>query len=272
MKKILCPIDFSDLSTHAAFYAAELAQVAGAELVVMHALHVPIPDANTPVDLSTEIMNEQKEALEHRLKEFCDLIADKFYVKIEQRQEYGLAATMISRVADEENIDLIVMGTQGANSLLDRLFGSITSEVINKSSCAVLAVPEGARFRKFKKIMYATDLLNGDSEELEDFADFTSVFKPQIDVVHVEKDPAVDIGDDDPLLKRVLKEKDNVRYIEIRNINVEDALVKYADYENVDLLAMKKHKLKLMEGLFHKSLTRSMTLHTHIPLLIFKEL
>jgi nucleotide-binding universal stress UspA family protein len=271
MKKILCPIDFSELSTHAAEYAAELAQATGAELIFMHALHVPIPDANTPIDLSAEIMNEQKEALAKRMDEFCDNIAKKYYVKVDQRIEYGLAATMISRVAKEEGVYLIAMGTKGADNILDKLFGSITSEVINKAPCAVIAIPESARFRKFKKVMYATDLTNDDNDELEEFAAVTSIFKPKIDVVHVEKDASIDISEDDPLLKKVLHEHDNIRHVEVRNINVEDALFKYADYENVDLIALKKHKFGVVERLFHKSLTRSMSLHSSIPLFIFKE-
>lgn len=271
MKKILCPVDFSDLSTHAAHYVAELAQAAGAELIFMHALHVPIPDANTPVDLSAEIMNEQKEALDKRMTEFCDVITDKFYVKISHRIEYGLAATMISRVAKEEDVDLVAMGTKGANNLLDKLFGSITSEVINKAPCAVIAIPEGAVFRKFKKIMYATDLNNDDSSELEEFAAFTSVFNPNIDVVHVEKDPSVNISEGDPLLKKVMHEHGNIKHVEVRNINVEDALFKYVEYENIDLLALKKHKFGVVESLFHRSVTRSMSLHTSVPLFIFKE-
>lgn len=271
MKKILCPTDFSEVSINAAHYAAELAKEAGSELIIMHALHVPIPDANTPVDLSAEVMADQKEAIGRKLKEVCEMISSQHGIKVTDHIEYGLAATLIGKVAENVFAEAVVMGTKGADNLLDKLFGSITSEVLGRTNCPVIAVPEGAKFKGLKKIMYATDLSSDDSGELERFSAFTDKFKPEIHVVHVEKDDSVDISDDDPLLKRTVEEKEGLKHVEIRNINVEDALFKYAEFENIDMLALKKHRLNVLERLFHVSVSRKMSLHSTIPLMIFNE-
>ena len=43
------------------------------------------------------------------------------------------------------DIDLIVMGTNGRESLLDYIVGSTTQKVVEKSKCPVLVMPKGKR-------------------------------------------------------------------------------------------------------------------------------
>ena len=60
---------------------------------------------------------------------------------VEQRT--GSVVEAITAAADEHHVDLLVMSTDGHNSLLDALRGSHTERVVRAAHCAVLAVPSG---------------------------------------------------------------------------------------------------------------------------------
>ena len=47
------------------------------------------------------------------------------------------------KIAEEKDVDLIVMGTNGRNSLSDYIIGSTTQKVIEQSKFPVLVMPKG---------------------------------------------------------------------------------------------------------------------------------
>ncbi len=51
---------------------------------------------------------------------------------------HGRPATLIQRVADDEGVDLIAMGTHGHTALRDALMGSVTRDVVHSSTVPVL--------------------------------------------------------------------------------------------------------------------------------------
>src|SRR5690606_2931362 len=59
------------------------------------------------------------------------------YVQVSRRHETGDAARTIIRVAEEENVDLIMMPTQGYGAFRRFLLGSVTAKVLHDASCAV---------------------------------------------------------------------------------------------------------------------------------------
>jgi nucleotide-binding universal stress UspA family protein len=47
----------------------------------------------------------------------------------------------IIKAAEEHNVDLIAMATEGRNGILDALRGSVTEQVLRRAPCPLLAVP-----------------------------------------------------------------------------------------------------------------------------------
>jgi nucleotide-binding universal stress UspA family protein len=66
---------------------------------------------------------------------------DGDYEGAEIRVVTGSVADAVIGYADAENADLIVMATEGAHGLKDRLFGSTASQVMAHAPCPVLLVP-----------------------------------------------------------------------------------------------------------------------------------
>ncbi|MBX3414309.1 MAG: universal stress protein [Pirellulales bacterium] len=141
-KKILFPTDFSTSSDAGLREATALARESGALLLIVHVEEPPtaygggemyygVPDPN----------NEQIVAM---LKAVTPNAPD---VRYEHRLIVGDPAAEIVRLAEEEGVDLIVLGTHGRTGLRRLLMGSVAEAIVRRANCRVLTVkppPEGA--------------------------------------------------------------------------------------------------------------------------------
>jgi len=138
-KHILLAADFTDHGDAVANKAKELAEANQAQLSIVHVVdNLPITDANYgPIipfdgDLTEELMNASKKRMAK--------IACEFGIA-ENRQwlEIGSAKLEIVRIAEENNVDLIVVGSHGRHGWA-LLLGSTANGVLHHAMCDVLAV------------------------------------------------------------------------------------------------------------------------------------
>lgn len=136
---ILLAVDFSEQGETIAERAKELADKYQAQLDIIHVVdNLPITDAAYgpvipfDVDLTEQLMTAAKE----RLAKFADTLG----VKANNRWlELGSPKLEIVRVAEENNVDLIVVGSHGRHGLA-LLLGSTANGVLHHAKCDVLAV------------------------------------------------------------------------------------------------------------------------------------
>lgn len=138
-KNILFAADFSEHSIVVAERAFDLAQKYQSGLNILHVVdYLPIADsAYGPVipfekDLTDELVSAAKKRLAN--------IANKYSIPIEKQWlEIGSPKLEIVRVAEENDIDLIVVGSHGRHGLA-LLLGSTANGVLHHAKCDVLAV------------------------------------------------------------------------------------------------------------------------------------
>lgn len=137
-KHILLAVDFSDHGKQVANKAVELAKANQAKLSIVHVVeNLPITDAAYgPIPFDVDLTQEWLEASKQRLK----TLAEKLSIP-EERQwlEMGSAKLEIVRVAEENGVDLIVVGSHGRHGLA-LLLGSTANGVLHHAKCDVLAV------------------------------------------------------------------------------------------------------------------------------------
>ncbi len=142
ISKILAPTDFSKLSQAGVRYALELAKVVKAEVTVYHVVsqgelmqhynELPVRPLMHPVD------TYQKAISRFMKTHFADLTAD---VKIHEKVEMGSAEKNIVNLAEEKEMDLIVISTHGRTGLSHMIVGSVTEKVVRLARCPVLSIP-----------------------------------------------------------------------------------------------------------------------------------
>ncbi len=136
---ILLAADFSEYGGKVAEKAKQLAAQNQAKLSLLHVVdNLPITDAAYgpiipfDVDLTEELMNAAK-------KRLAELAEDLGVTKDGQWLEIGSPKLEIVRIAEENNVDLIVMGSHGRHGLA-LLLGSTANGVLHYAKCDVLAV------------------------------------------------------------------------------------------------------------------------------------
>ena len=143
-KNVAFCTDFSDNADQAFLVAKELASRYGATLHIIHALvsfslAPPVHATYMPIEYDPNFVEEVTRAAEGSIQEryLKSLPADQ---PCSVHLPSGYASTEIIRVAMEQKIDLIVMGSHGLTGIAHVLFGSTADRVVRKSPCSVLTV------------------------------------------------------------------------------------------------------------------------------------
>ncbi|QGJ69627.1 Universal stress protein UspA [Planctomycetales bacterium 10988] len=139
-KTILFPTDFSRLSDNALHRATVLAKESNAKLLILH-VEEP-PSAYAGGEMYYGMPEPDHEALKEMLARITPHDPD---LAFERRLEIGDPASEIVRVAEEEDVDMIVMATHGRTGLTRLLMGSVAESVVRHAPCAVLSLKEPHR-------------------------------------------------------------------------------------------------------------------------------
>jgi nucleotide-binding universal stress UspA family protein len=136
-RKILCPVDFERNSLDALDVARELAQENGATLHLLHVARVPSQDMDVPLPFAVDPRWERKARtrLERIASEQLD---DK--VRYQVHVVSGTPDVDVLRLANELQVDLIVMATHGRKGLRHFVLGSVAERVVREASCPVLTI------------------------------------------------------------------------------------------------------------------------------------
>lgn len=136
-KRILLATDGSPVIEREILYAAHLARVEGAEIVVLH-VYEP------PTRYESYAGYEQLVA-QHRM--VAQAVVDEAVNELREdgatargELRLGPAAEAIISAAQEYSADLIVMGTRGSSNLRDML-GSVSAQVLRRAHCPTLQIP-----------------------------------------------------------------------------------------------------------------------------------
>lgn len=140
IKKILCAVDLSEHSRSVAEYATTIAKATGAAVIVVYTapslsqyvgFHVP---PNTIENFVGEIVTGAEKSMESFVAENFPGVDAKGQVLI------GYAAEEILNRAEDENVDMIVMGTHGRKGIDRILFGSVAEKVVKNAKQPVLTI------------------------------------------------------------------------------------------------------------------------------------
>ena len=135
LRKVLLPTDFSECAKQVLEHARGLRSAGTEELVLMHVQDVRKvrPHLASRMDEFNRVDTERLTALRR------DLEADGFRVRT--RLSEGVPFQEILRVADEEDVGMITIGTHGRSAIGEVLLGSVSQEVIRHARQPILVVP-----------------------------------------------------------------------------------------------------------------------------------
>jgi nucleotide-binding universal stress UspA family protein len=146
IKRILCPVDFSECSRHALDYAVAMARWYEAQVTALH-VYTNWPLANMIPSLPGEGMQTgplpeiDRDALMRQMRLFVDgAPAVDVPIGLALQEAPDVHREILAQ-ADALKADLIVVGSHGRSGFERLLLGSITEKVLRKATCPVMVVP-----------------------------------------------------------------------------------------------------------------------------------
>ncbi len=134
--KVLFATDFDEVGIHAAHKAKKIADENGAPLFLVHVVE-PIPAYAYPGFAG---FAEVEVSIREQAEKELTAIAERLGVDAKHRfLEFGSTKNEVLRVAEEQNIDLIVTGSHGKHGLA-LLLGSTAQAILHGAQCDMLIV------------------------------------------------------------------------------------------------------------------------------------
>lgn len=298
IKRILCPVDFSEATPFALTPAVSLATEFGAELVLVHVLDYPYPHVG-PVVQGFDI-EDYYSAMEDKAAEQLDGLIDedvREFAPVRTVVRRGSAFREIVRLAEEESPDLIVLPTNARTGLDHVLWGSVAEKVVRLAPCPVMTVsPRQEQPRAFggERVLYATDFSKGSEHALETAVSFARHYEAELLMVHVvtvwDYDPAnpewrfppipsEHVDEIETQGRQRLDEAGNtvsdgglkVRTMLVRGFDPGLEIVRTADDEAADVIVMSTHGRTGVSHLVIGSTAEKVVRHANCPVLTVKQ-
>jgi universal stress protein A len=140
VKRILFPTDFSHTGDAALAFATSLARESDGRLIIVHVQEAPLAYGGgemyygIPEPTTDELLNM-----------LHDVKPTDSSVPVEYRLVTGDPADAVVRLAEDDDADLIVLGSHGRTGLTRLLMGSVAEAIVRKAHCPVLVYKQPAR-------------------------------------------------------------------------------------------------------------------------------
>lgn len=266
--KILVPIDFSDNALVALKYSLLLFGDESPEIVLLNTWSVPHAGVGMLVSIEDLLKDESEKAMADQVKVLQAELHDS--IAISGRVHQGGLIDVIRTIMRKEDFDMIVMGTHGADDVKKKLLGSNTSNVIRGARIPVLAVPLDTAMETPALVALATDFGDLRDDQAAILRRIVKKFRTKFHAVNV-KHEAVHTDGTAPEQWNTPFNGDMPEVINIVAENVVEGIDGYMNERGVDLLAVVRHDYGFFEGMFHKSVSRSLSMYTHKPVLVIPD-
>jgi|GEM_PF-894265 len=278
MDTFLIPVDFSDVSYNAAQYAVDMAEELNAQKVIFYHSY---KDAPIDVSRSEAGRNPYHEAAIkhlqtmvgklHRIKRLTDrilLLAD------DQSVRAG-----VEELVNVHQVSIIVMGVAGLSDIENTLVGRHTLAVAESGVAPLLVVPRNHQLRSIKKVVYASDLIDVETETpINSIVQLVRPFRAQLHMVHVDyalkyQSPATLLGQKQ--LMRYLDELHPVFETISDHRDTATGIYSYVKKQQADLIliAAKSYRRNyhFLKRIFRPNVRKKLLNMTDVPVVLLKK-
>jgi nucleotide-binding universal stress UspA family protein len=277
MKTILFPTDFSKSAIHASHYAALLANIYDAKIILLNVDYIPmVPENHRSIEAQNAVITSMKKAHED-LKIFREQFIKDTNINpalVMEQVIYGFPADKIVQEAKYLKADMIVMGTKGASNFLDKWLGTNAEKVMKNADCPVWIIPLKAKIKQPKKIMYAADFKEDEILATQKVVQITEPLEAFCKVIHVhdifEPIEQSQVKEQITTLNKEFEEND----VFARNLNRSDiieGLEVYIESFKPDVLALAVHDKTFLDRFFNESVTKHFVHVAQLPILTFRK-
>lgn len=273
MENILIPTDFSHNAYNALFHATKLMK---GEACTFHILNVyndftPLESKSVGKDITQQLEDESHEGLQsvlHRIR-FDETDAEHTFNSISKR---GNLVDEISKIVEQEKIDLVVMGNSGRSEIEAIFMGSNALDVTtNIKKCPILTIPKEIDFPPPKEIAFVTDYQhNYDAGLLQPLLFMAESYKSKIRVMHINEAEVLD--EHQTMNKSILMEylspfEHSFHWMPLFKSKA-TAIDTFLKELEIDMLAMVNYEHSFLERMTREPVIKRVGFDNNIPFLV----
>lgn len=272
MKRILVPTDFSEQAENALKVAIQIAEKHNSEIYVLHSMEMPL-HLSTSGD--TGGLPESLFFVKLAEKRFNDLRQLPYLKGIELHESIGKNEIYedIEEAVAKNNIDLIVMGSNGASGFKEMFVGSNTEKVVRTSKTPVLVIKNLHRDFSVEDFVFATDFSEEGGRAFDKAQKFAKKVGAKIHLLYVNTPAGFKTSAQaTDIMENFVKGMGSEDYtLNIYNdTSVEKGVLNFAAQIKAQLIGMGTHGRKGISHFFNGSISEDMVNHADMPVITFK--
>ncbi|MEM6718954.1 MAG: universal stress protein [Bacteroidota bacterium] len=275
MKKILLPTDFSENSLNAIRYAVQLFKDQKCNFILLNT-YTPVIYHVQYMEVGAAqfgLMDALKEKSQNRLKSVQETIEKEFpnpnhiFSRI---SAFNMLISEIELLYEENTMEMIIMGTQGASGIKEVLFGSNMIHVLKNCKCPLLAVPSDYKFETPHELLFPSDYgINFEERHVAEIKNIASLCSARVNILHVTH------ADELTETQEANREKLATHFEGVSNLfhtvnhhDIGTAISEFQSQSRINFLAMLNNKHSFFENLFFGSKVKYIGLHLKTPFLV----
>ena len=277
MINILLPTDFSKNSLNAIDYAMKFFKNWQCTFYVLNVqkqsgfILDDLMSAAAGTSIYSAIAADNKKELNLLITKYKQQYVGEDY-HFEALFDFDSFPAAVEQTVTSKNIDLIVMGTNGATGASEVIFGSNTLKVIREIECPVLAIPEGYIYKGVEEIMFSTGNDSSIGKNgVQVLLEIIKMHQSRLTVIKLNDDAiSLEHVKDDATIKNIFKNVD-YRFYNLKSIPPVYAVSAATQLLGEDLHAVFAEKSTFAERLIFGSQNSRLSNSTISPLLVLHD-
>ena len=273
MKKILIPTDFSDHAEYALKVAAQIARKNNGEIILLHMLELPhqAGDAIGSGHNIPELMFFKNAAIE----KLEDLMEEDYLdgITVSEVIQFEMAFDGIMKISQKNDVDLIVMGSHGANGFKEMFIGSNAEKVVRNSDVPVLIIKKEQNDFQVNDFVFASDFADEIKKPFQKVVGFANKFDATLHLVMINTpNNFKSTAEAEDIMKKFVSEFKVNKYEThlYSDTNVEKGILNFSNSIDADLIGMSTHGRKGLAHFFNGSISEDLVNHASRPVVTFK--
>lgn len=273
MKKILVPTDFSEPAEYALKVAAQLAKKNDSQIHMLHMVELPMHQI-----IATSNFSELPEAvffMKIAHKKFEEAL-DKDYLDeldIFENIKFNETPVGVSNYCAENDIDLIIMGSNGTSGIKEMFIGSNTEKVVRTSKIPVLVIKNEHDNFEIKDFVFASDFKKDSKETYNQAVNFAKAWGSKLHLLLVNTaGNFISTQDGENVMNEFIKDTHyKKRSFNIYNdVSVEKGVLNFSETIGADLIGISTHGRQGIAHFFNGSISEDLVNHAKRPVITFK--
>lgn len=280
MQKIVLPTDFSDNAWNAIFTAIKLYADVKCNFYILHAyeprmLNMLDQKSQQRLGILYDSMGQYSKQELDKILGYLNKNYNNPNHNFEIISKSETLEEAVKGVLSTEDMDLIVMGTQGATGSKEIFMGSNTVKILKKiKDCPVLVVPSDYNFQKLKTLAFPTDFSRTYKKfELTPLTELAALWKAEVQILYVADEFI--LNDSQELNRKILGERLAGLNYSFQNVkfegNVSNSIEKYLAENKVDFMAMVRYHHGFWEKVIGEPVVKKIAFHSKVPVLMLSE-